>query len=159
MKNRERQGSGEKKVQKFRIASGNCTKLEWVCKLCAALERRYTVKDCDANDAANEMEIGQVVRIDRRVRVDLERVNILAGVLEQAVVWIQHFVRQQIKPFTSDSTVICEKNFNALVFQVLLEWHSTNAPNHCVRLISGTIDWPNKLRELYCKRKAIKRSK
>ena len=31
-------------------------------------------------------------RVDRRVRVDLQRVDVVAGVLEQAVVRVQHLV-------------------------------------------------------------------
>lgn len=87
------------------------------------------MKDCDANNAANEMEIVQMLWIDSRVGVDLQRVDILSGILKEAIVRIEHFVRQQIEPFTSDSAVICKnENGNNLKSKVLNGLEIGNAP-------------------------------
>lgn len=37
-------------------------------------------------------------RVDSRVWVYLQRVNVITGVLEQAIVRVQHLMRQQIEP-------------------------------------------------------------
>lgn len=41
--------------------------------------------------------------IDSRVRVDLQCVNVIAGVLEQAVVGVEHLMRQQIEPLPAQT--------------------------------------------------------
>lgn len=43
------------------------------------------VEQRQADNAAHEVEVRQVVRVDRRVGVDLQRVDVFARVLEQAV--------------------------------------------------------------------------
>lgn len=37
-------------------------------------------------------------RVDSRVGVDLQCVNVITGVLEQAIVRVEHLMRQQIEP-------------------------------------------------------------
>ena len=43
-------------------------------------------------------------RVDSRVGVYLQRINVITRVLEQAVVWVQHLMRQQIKPLPAQRT-------------------------------------------------------
>lgn len=46
-----------------------------------------------------EMESALVTHgIDGGVGVDLQRVDIVTGVLEQAVIWVQHLMGQQVQP-------------------------------------------------------------
>lgn len=40
-------------------------------------------------------------RVDSRVWINLQGVDVIAGVLEQAIVWVQHLVRQQIEPLSA----------------------------------------------------------
>jgi len=42
--------------------------------------------------------------VDGRVGVNLQRVDVIAGVLEQAVVRVEHLVRQQVEPLPEHST-------------------------------------------------------
>ncbi len=41
-------------------------------------------------------------RVDSRVRVDLQCVNVITGVLEEAIVRVQHLMRQQIEPLPAE---------------------------------------------------------
>lgn len=43
-------------------------------------------------------------RVDSRVRVYLQRVNVVTGVLEQAVVRVQHLMGQQVEPLPAQRT-------------------------------------------------------
>lgn len=38
-------------------------------------------------------------RIDSTVRINLQSVDVISGILKQAVVGVQHFVGQQVQPF------------------------------------------------------------
>lgn len=40
----------------------------------------------------------QPYRVDSGVRVDLQGVDIISGILEEPIVWIQHFMGQQVQP-------------------------------------------------------------
>ena len=59
---------------------------------------KYT---CHCDEAADEAEVGEVVWVDGRGRVDLQTVVALAGILEQTVHGIEHFVGQQEEPLRS----------------------------------------------------------
>lgn len=41
-------------------------------------------------------------RVDSRVRVNLQSVDVVPGILEQSVVWIQHLMRQKVEPLPAD---------------------------------------------------------
>lgn len=56
------------------------------------------------DEAADEAEVGQVVGVDGRGRVDLQTVVALAGVLEQAVHGVEDLVGQQEEPFAARRT-------------------------------------------------------
>lgn len=56
---------------------------------------------CHGDEAADEAEVGQVVGVDGRGRVDLQTVVALAGVLEQAVHGVEDLVGQQEEPFAA----------------------------------------------------------
>ena len=45
-------------------------------------------------------------RVDSRVWVDLQCVHVISGVLEEAVVRIEHLVREEIDPLSSDAAII-----------------------------------------------------
>jgi len=51
------------------------------------------------DEASDEAEVGQVVRVDGGCRVDLQTVVALAGVFKQTVHGVQHLVRQEEEPF------------------------------------------------------------
>lgn len=55
---------------------------------------------CHCNEAADEAEVGQVVGVDGRRRVDLQTVVALPGILEQTVHGVEHFMRQQEEPLS-----------------------------------------------------------
>ena len=42
--------------------------------------------------STNELEIIQMLRIDARCRINLQRVIVMRGVFEQAVKWIEHLM-------------------------------------------------------------------
>ena len=44
--------------------------------------------------------------IDGGIRVDLQRVYVVARVLKEAVVRVQHLVGEQVEPFPSDAAVV-----------------------------------------------------
>lgn len=50
------------------------------------------------NEAADEAEVGEVVRVDGGGGVDLQAVVVLAGILEEAVHGVEHLVGQKEEP-------------------------------------------------------------
>ena len=62
-----------------------------------------TVEDAKPQAPADELEIVQVLRVDTRRWVDLQRVVIVRRVLEQAVEGVEHLVREQEEEFTARS--------------------------------------------------------
>lgn len=54
-----------------------------------------------SDDAADEAKEGEVLRIDARRRVDLQRVVVRARVLEQAIVRVHELVRQPVEPLAA----------------------------------------------------------
>lgn len=44
--------------------------------------------------------------VDGGVGVDLQRVDVVRGVLEQAVIWVQHFMTQQVQPLPTDNHMV-----------------------------------------------------
>ena len=59
-----------------------------------------TVEDAKPQAPADELEIVQVLRVDTRRWVDLQRVVIVRRVLEQAVEGVEHLVGEQEEEFT-----------------------------------------------------------
>ena len=43
------------------------------------------MEDGDTQDPTDEMEIGQMFGIDGRIRIDLQRINVVARVLKQSL--------------------------------------------------------------------------
>lgn len=60
-----------------------------------------TVEDGQTDDTANEAEVIEMLRVDARMWVDLKRVVIVSGVLEQTVEGVEHLVREQKEEFTT----------------------------------------------------------
>lgn len=54
-----------------------------------------TVEDAEAQAPTNELEVVQVLGVDARRRVDLERVVVVRGVLKQTVEGVEHLVGEQ----------------------------------------------------------------
>lgn len=52
------------------------------------------VENGQTDHTTDELEVSKMLRVDSRVRVDLERVVVVRGVLEQAVEWVEHLVRK-----------------------------------------------------------------
>ena len=67
-----------------------------VC-VCVCVASTWT---CHCDEAAYEAEVGEVVRVDSRGRVDLQTVVALTGVLKQTVHGVQHFMGQQEEPLS-----------------------------------------------------------
>ena len=61
------------------------------------------------NEPSYELEVVEVVGVNRRRRVDLQRVIVLACVLEQAIHRVEYFMRQIEKPLS-------EKHMRLLVY-------------------------------------------
>lgn len=51
------------------------------------------------DEAPDELEVLEVVGVDVGGGVDLQTVVVLAGIFEQAVHGVEHFVREQEEPF------------------------------------------------------------
>lgn len=54
-----------------------------------------TVEDTETQAAADKLEVVQVLGVDTGCRVDLERVVVVGGVLEETVKGVEHLMRQQ----------------------------------------------------------------
>lgn len=52
------------------------------------------------DNSTNKLEIVEMFWIDAGVRVYLQGIIIVRGVFEQAVKWVEHFVRKQEEEFT-----------------------------------------------------------
>jgi hypothetical protein len=52
-----------------------------------------TVEYRQTNHPTNEFEVTQMLGIDSRMWVDLERIIVMSGVFEEAVEWIKHLMR------------------------------------------------------------------
>jgi hypothetical protein len=59
-----------------------------------------SVKDCKANNAADEFKVPKMLRIDARMRVDLKSVVVVCGVFEKTVERIEHLVTEKEKEFS-----------------------------------------------------------
>ncbi|RUS90107.1 hypothetical protein EGW08_002149, partial [Elysia chlorotica] len=63
------------------------------------------VEDGHADHAPHKVEVRQLTyRVNSRVRVDLQSVDIISRVLKQAVVRVEHLVGQQVEPFSAEKT-------------------------------------------------------
>lgn len=58
----------------------------------------FVKRTCHRNEAANEAEVGEVIWVDGRRRVDLQTVVALSCVLKQAVHGVQHLMGQEEEP-------------------------------------------------------------
>lgn len=65
-----------------------------------------SVENSHTDDAADKVEVGEVVWIDSRIRIDLQSVYVFAGVKEEPVVRVEHLVAQQVEPFSGHASVI-----------------------------------------------------
>lgn len=52
------------------------------------------MKDCETNNAADELEVIEMLWVDAGVGIDLKCVVVVSRVFEQAVEGIEHLVRQ-----------------------------------------------------------------
>jgi hypothetical protein len=64
------------------------------------------VKNGYPQNPPDEMKIGQMLRIDGRIRIDLQRVVVVPAVLEQPVLRVEHLPRQQMQPLPRHPSVI-----------------------------------------------------
>lgn len=71
-----------------------------------------------SNEASNELEVLQVIRVDVGGRVDLQTVVVLPSILKQTVHWVEHLMREQEEPF-SEKTNTKDKQIDKLM---TLEW-------------------------------------
>ena len=59
-----------------------------------------------ADNAANKVEVGKMVRIDSGIRIYLQSVDVFSRVEEEPIVRVEHLVAQQVEPFSGHPTVI-----------------------------------------------------
>ena len=52
------------------------------------------------DNATDELEVVEMLRVDARVGINLQGIIIVGGVFEKAVEWVEHFVRKKEKEFT-----------------------------------------------------------
>lgn len=57
--------------------------------------------DSKTDDSTNKFKVSEVLRIDPRMWVDLQRIIVVCAVLEETVERIEHFVRQQEEEFSA----------------------------------------------------------
>ena len=58
------------------------------------------MEDRKSKTSANELEVAQVVRVDRGGSVYLQSIVVVCGVLEETVGWIKHLMREQEEEFS-----------------------------------------------------------
>jgi len=64
------------------------------------------MEDSETDDSSDELEVVQMFRVDTRMRVDLQRVVVVGGVLEKAVEWVEHLVGKQEEELSRQTTII-----------------------------------------------------
>lgn len=57
------------------------------------------MEDGETNNSTDEFEVVEMFRVDAGVRINLEGIIVVGGVLEQAIERIEHFVREKEKEF------------------------------------------------------------
>lgn len=57
------------------------------------------------DEASDELEVLEVVRVDVGRRVDLQTVVVLASILKQTVHGVQYLMREQEEPFPGSETI------------------------------------------------------
>jgi hypothetical protein len=65
-----------------------------------------SMEDSQADNSANELEVVEMLWVDARVRVDLEGVVVVCGVLEQAIEGVEHLMREKEEKLSGETTVI-----------------------------------------------------
>jgi hypothetical protein len=64
------------------------------------------VEDSQTDNATNELEVSEMLRVDTGVWVDLEGVVVVSRVLEQTVEGVEHFVRKQEEELSASLLVM-----------------------------------------------------
>ena len=59
------------------------------------------MEDGQADYSSDEFEVVQMLRVDARVRIDLQGIVVVSRVLKKAVERIKHFMRQQEKKLSA----------------------------------------------------------
>lgn len=60
-----------------------------------------TMEDGQTNNPANKLEVIQVLWVNAGVRIDLQSIVIVCGILEQTIEGIEHFVGKKEEEFTA----------------------------------------------------------
>ena len=69
--------------------------------------KELAVVDGHAGYAPDELEVGDVLLVAHaRVWVDLQRIVVRGRVLEEAVVRVEHVLREQVEPFSGQAAVV-----------------------------------------------------
>ena len=58
------------------------------------------------DESADKAEVGEVVRVDGRGRVDLQAVIVLPSIFKQTVHRVEHLMGQEEKPLSGDAAVV-----------------------------------------------------
>lgn len=64
------------------------------------------MEDGQAHHTPNELEVAQMLRVDARVRVDLQGVVIMRRVLKKTIEWVKHLVRKQEEELSGETAII-----------------------------------------------------
>jgi hypothetical protein len=59
------------------------------------------MKNGKANHPPNELEVVEMLRIDARVRVDLEGIVVVGGVFKETVEGVEHFMGEEEEEFSA----------------------------------------------------------
>lgn len=59
------------------------------------------MEDGEADYAANELEVVEMLRVYPRMGINLQGIIIVGGVFEETVEGIEHFVREEEEEFTA----------------------------------------------------------
>ena len=64
-----------------------------------------TMEDTKAHTSSDEFEVIQMLRVDTGVRVDLEGIVVVRGILEKTVEGVEHLVRKKEKEFSARNVI------------------------------------------------------
>ena len=72
------------------------------------------MEDCKTDTTPNELEIVQMLWVNTRRRVDLQRVIVMRRVFEEAVEWVEHLVREKEEEFSANEVISLVSHVNLM---------------------------------------------
>ena len=96
-----------------------------------------SVENGQTNDTTNKLEVVQMLRVDAGMRVDLEGVVVVRGVLEEAIEGVEHLVGKQEEELSGKTSVIQTVFTVKLDHKSLLQIRSALPHNLVVRVLEN----------------------